>query len=158
MDIKTPFPSTTAAFGVQGCTNLKLRQMTRRISQYYDLELAKSGLKTTQYSLLSHVLKMGPVRPGDLARVMKMEPSTLTRNLKPLLVAGWVQLGEGADGRSRLVNMTESGRLKRQEAKQHWTAAQLSLNDLLGIDRVHALHRLIDDALSLMSTPWVEES
>ena len=47
-----------------GCTNFKLRQLLRRVSQQYDAELAKAGLKTTQYSLLSHVLKLGPIRPG----------------------------------------------------------------------------------------------
>ena len=67
----------------QGCTNFKLRQLVRRVSQLYDAEVAKAGLKTTQYSLLSHVLRLGPIRPGDLAQAMTMDASTLTRNLKP---------------------------------------------------------------------------
>ena len=49
-------PSDPAA-RPQGCTSFKLRQLMRRVTQHYDLELAKAGLKTTQYSLLSHVLK-----------------------------------------------------------------------------------------------------
>ena len=49
----------------QGCTNLKLRQLMRRVSQFYDAEMARAGLKTTQYSLLSYVDKLGPVRPGE---------------------------------------------------------------------------------------------
>lgn len=133
-----------------GCTNLRLRQLTRRVTQLYDAELAQVGLKTTQYSLLSHVLKLGPVRPGDLAQSMKMDASTLTRNLKPLLSAGWVQLGEGADGRSRLIHITESGRDKRQQAKTHWKAAQLKFNDLLGLARVQALHALLDESMHLL--------
>ena len=32
----------------QGCTNLKLRQLMRRVAQHYDAELAKMGSKTTQ--------------------------------------------------------------------------------------------------------------
>ena len=44
-----------------GCTNFKLRQLMRRVAQHYDLEMAGAGLKITQYSLLSHVLKLrGP--------------------------------------------------------------------------------------------------
>ena len=74
----------------QGCTNMKLRQLMRRVAQRYDAEVGKTGLKGTQYSLLSHVLKLGPVRPGDLARAMKIDASTLTRNLRPLIDAGWV--------------------------------------------------------------------
>ena len=50
-----------------GCSNFKLRQLTRRVSQHYDGELGKVGLKTTQYSLLSHVSRLGPIRPGELA-------------------------------------------------------------------------------------------
>jgi DNA-binding MarR family transcriptional regulator len=135
----------------QGCSNFKLRQLQRRVGQHYDQELAKAGLKTTQYSLLSHVLKLGPIRPGDLAQVMTMDASTLTRNLQPLILAGWVQLGAGADGRSRLIQITEAGRAKRAEAQQFWLAAQQGLNARLGVDRVLALHALIDDALELLA-------
>lgn len=140
--------STSA--GPRGCTNFKLRQLMRRVAHHYDAEMAKCGLKTTQYSLLSHVLKLGPVRPGDLAAAMKMDASTLTRNLRPLLDAGWVVLAAGTDARSRLVHITDAGRDKRTEAQRHWKAAQLALNDMLGAQRVMALHALVDDSLALL--------
>ena len=144
-------PPLVAEAKLQGCTNLKLRQLTRRMTQHYDAELAKTGLRTTQYSLLSHVLKLGPIRPGDLAHAMKMDPSTLTRNLKPLLAADWVHLAQGADGRSRLITITDAGRAKRQDAQRHWKAAQSSLNRLFGMPRMLALHTLIDEALDLLA-------
>jgi len=134
----------------QGCTNFKLRQLMRRVSQHYDAEMARCGLKTTQYSLLSHVLKLGPIRPGDLAAAMTMDASTLTRNLRPLVDAGWVALEAGPDARSRLVHITGAGRAKRAEAQRRWKVAQLSLNDTLGVERVAALHALLDDALALL--------
>lgn len=132
----------------QGCTNFKLRQLTRVVSQRYDAALAAAGLKTTQYSLLSHVLRLGPLRPGELAAAMSMDASTLTRNLKPLLAAGWVSLGDGDDARSRSVAITPAGRDKRAEAQRHWKAAQESLNEQLGTPRVAALHALLDDTLA----------
>lgn len=135
----------------QGCTNLKLRQLMRRVAQHYDAELGRSGLKTTQYSLLCYVVKLGPIRPGDLAREMKMGPSTLTRNLRPLIDAGWLALGPGADGRSRLVSVTEAGREKRQEAQRRWRVAQEGINQTLGAHRVARLHALIDESLELLS-------
>lgn len=141
-------PSTAAT--PQGCTNLKLRQLMRRVAQHYDAEMARCGLKTTQYSLLSHVLKLGPLRPGDLAQAMRMQPSTLTRNLRPLQDAGWVALEQGTDARSRLVRITEAGQRKRQEAQQCWKTAQLALNATLGHERVLALHRLVDESLELL--------
>lgn len=138
-----------AAVKPKGCTNLKLRQLTRRVSQHYDSFTARAGLKTTQYSLLTAVDRMGPLPPGELARLMHMEPSTLTRNLKPLSDAGWVLVGEGADGRSRLVSVTPEGKAKRAEAKRLWRQAQDALNDKLGAARVAALHALLDDSLVL---------
>jgi DNA-binding MarR family transcriptional regulator len=144
-----------AAAKLQGCTNLKLRQLTRRVTQHYDAELAQVGLRTTQYSLLSHVLKLGPVRPGALAQAMKMEASTLTRNLKPLQAAGWIEMAGGVDGRSRLIRITDRGRDKRQEAQGHWKAAQGSLNRLLGVPRLLTLHALIDEALELLAPATV---
>ncbi len=135
----------------QGCTNFKLRQLARRVSQLYDAEMAKAGLKTTQYSLLSHVLRLGPIRPGDLAQAMTLDASTLTRNLKPMVDAGWLALSAGDDARSRLVHITDAGRDKRAEAQRHWKAAQQGLNQLLGAERVRAIHALVDDALDRLA-------
>lgn len=135
----------------QGCSNFKLRQLTRKVSQHYDLEMSKIGLKTTQYSLLSHVIKLGPIRPGDLAQAMSMDASTLTRNLKPLVDAGWVTIVAGSDARSRSVAITEAGRDKRQEGQRRWKAAQQGLNDLLGVQRVIVLHALLDESLQLLA-------
>ena len=136
---------------LRGCTNFKLRQLTRRVSQHYDRVVATSGLKTTQYSLLTHVDRLGPVRPSDLAAAMAMDASTLTRNLQPLLEHGWAAIGPGADGRSRLVTLTAKGRAKRGEAQHAWKRAQLALNAQLGGDRVAELHALIDDCLAALA-------
>ena len=132
----------------QGCTNLKLRQLMRRVAQHYDAEVGKTGLKTTQYSLLSCLVKLGPLKPGELAQVLKLDASTLTRNLKPLVAAGWLTLGPGADGRSRIVTITDAGRDKRQEAQRRWRVAQEAINTTLGVANVLALHALIDDCMA----------
>lgn len=135
----------------QGCTNLKLRQLTRRVSQHYDLALAKTGLKTTQYSLLSHVVKLGPIRAVDLAGVMRMSTSTLSRNLQPLVASGWIEVNAGDDARSRLISATPVGQAKRTEAQRKWRIAQEGINATLGTERVLALHALIDASLELLS-------
>jgi DNA-binding MarR family transcriptional regulator len=136
-----------------GCTNFKLRQLTRRVTHEYDREVSKAGLKTTQYSLLSCVLKLGPVRPGDLARAMTMDASTMTRNVKPLIAAGWLELAAGADGRTRTLTITPAGREKRTEAKRCWKVAQERLERRLGPQRVRALHALLDESLERLGTP-----
>jgi hypothetical protein len=77
-------------------------------------------------------------------------PVHLTRNLRPLVDAGWLVLGPGADGRSRLIT---SRRRPRQAAGG---AAPLArgpggLNDTLGVANVVALHALIDDCMARLA-------
>jgi DNA-binding MarR family transcriptional regulator len=138
----------------QGCTNLKLRQLMRAVAQHYDAEVGKSGLRGTQYSLLSHIVRLGPARPADLARAMKLDPSTLSRNLRPLIDAGWIKLSAGVDARSRLIAATEAGRDKRSEAQRRWKVAQQGINSKLGPATVVALHGLLDQCMhSLQQEP-----
>jgi DNA-binding MarR family transcriptional regulator len=134
----------------RGCTNLKLRQLSRAVTRHYDAYVAPTGLKNTQYSLLSHVVLLGPIRPVDLAQRMRIEASTLTRNLQPLVLQGWVELGPGEDARSRLVTATAAGVAKRVEGQRAWKQAQLALNERLGQARVAALHSLLDDCLAAL--------
>lgn len=128
----------------QGCTNLKLRQLTRMVTRHYDGYIAQTGLKNTQYALLSYVVRLGPIQPVDLARLMRMDASTLTRNLQPLAAHGWLGIGAGKDARSRLVEATEAGRTKQAEGQRAWKRAQTALNEQLGAERVTALHDLLD--------------
>lgn len=134
----------------QGCTNLKLRQLARITTRHYDRYVAATGLKNTQYALLSHVVGLGPIRPGDLARRMQMDASTLTRNLQPMVARGWLTIGAGSDARSRLVEATEAGKAKRTEAQRAWKDAQLALNARLGIERVAALHELLEACIECL--------
>jgi len=136
-----------------GCSSFKLRQLSRRVSQHFDHVVGTAGLKTTQYSLLTHVMRLEPARPMDLAAEMEMDASTLTRNLQPLVKQGWLAIGPGDDGRSRLVTLTDAGREKRAEAQREWKRAQVAFNDQMGEARVARLHGLIDECLALMNEP-----
>lgn len=135
---------------IRGCSSSKVRELMRSLAQHYDAEVARSGIKTTQYALLSRVAEFGPLRPVDLAEIMKMTASTLSRNLQPLVHAGWIDIARGEDARSHLVSLTPAGLAKRQEASQYWRAAQRKLNARVGPERVLALHGLIDDILGLL--------
>jgi DNA-binding MarR family transcriptional regulator len=147
---RTPTKPETAP---RGCTNLKLRQLSRAVTRHYDAYVAATGLKNTQYSLLSHVVALGPVRPSTLAQHMRLDASTLTRNLQPLVAQGWVVQGPGDDARSRFVEVTEAGRAKRTEVHKAWKQAQLALNQRLGDARVAALHTMLDECLELLDDP-----
>jgi DNA-binding MarR family transcriptional regulator len=137
----------------RGCTNLKLRQANRRVTRHYEAYLGPTGLKITQYSLLSYVVKLGPVQAGTLAAAMQMDASTLSRNLQPLLRQGWLQAGTGADARCRIVEATPEGEARRAVAQKAWKDAQQALNRRLGAPRVAALHALLDDCLARLDEP-----
>lgn len=135
----------------KGCTNLKLRQLSRLVARHYEAHVAPTGLKNTQYSLLSYVVKLGPIRAGDLAAALRLEPSTLSRNLQPLVDKGLIAIeADPADARSRIAVPTAAGRALRAEAQRAWKRAQLALNERLGAERVTALHALIDQSMALL--------
>lgn len=147
-----PKSSAAPAAGgaLQGCTHLKLRRLGRVVARHYEAVLAGSGLRINQYSLLSAVVKLGPVGLGELASVLRLDGSTLSRNLQPLIEQGLVELRPGDDARSRLAVATEAGRAARAEAQRMWKQAQLALNERLGPERVAALHALLDESLALL--------
>ena len=144
--------------GPRGCTNFLLRQLMRRLDQHYDAELARAGLRTTQYSLLSNVLRLQPVRPGELARAMKMQPSTLTRNLQPVVAAGWLALGAGDDARCRSVTLTPAGLEKHAEARRRWRVAQAAVQDAVGAQPLGELHKAIGHCMAALEPIATGES
>ncbi len=122
----------------------------------YDRHIGAAGLKSTQYALLSYVVRLGSVRPGDLARGLRMDASTLTRNLRPMVEHGWLTIDVGDDARSRLVEATDAGRAKQAEGQRVWKEAQLALNERLGTECVAALHELLDACMARLETGQTE--
>jgi DNA-binding MarR family transcriptional regulator len=146
---------TTATQPALGCTCFKLRKLTRTMSRLYDQHLAAAGLKTTQYSVLANAAREAlPV--AALAERLGAERTTLTRNLKPLLEAGWIALLPGADSRQRIVTITDDGRAKLASAYGHWRAAQTEFENLMGLDAVRELHGRLDATLAQV-TPLIED-
>lgn len=136
-----------SAFAFRGCTNEKLRKLMRHLGRHYDAGLRLLGLKATQYSLLSYVVALGPIRPSDLACELGLTASTLTRNLEPLVAAGWVELNRGGDARSRLVSATSAGTELHGTACRAWRRTQDSVHSMLGTELVARLHQVIDECI-----------
>src|SRR3546814_10891132 len=104
----------------QGCTNLKLRQLTRMVTRHYDGYIAKTGLKNTQFALLSYVVRLGPIQPVDLAGFMRMEASTLTRNLQPLAAQGLLRSEEHTSELQPIMRIAYAVFcLKKKQKSQH---------------------------------------
>ena len=140
--VPVPAPSPSL-----GCTCFRLRRASRRVTQYYDRFLEPSGLKVTQYSLLGNIRTHEQISITELAEALGMDRTTLTRNLKPLLDQGLVTVSEGADRRTRAIEVTPEGDAAFKRAVPRWKEAQAKLIETVGRDRVTELHRLIDEAV-----------
>jgi DNA-binding MarR family transcriptional regulator len=136
-------PSETA------CLCNALRQASRAVSRLYDLELRGVGLRTTQYSLLRVLFRAGPVRQGDLSELASLEETTLTRNLRPLVKAGWIAVRSGEDRREKLVTITEAGIAKLAEARPAWKRAQARMQALLPAGKWQRLLAILPEISSL---------
>ena len=121
-------PSTTPA-----CICLRMRKAARRVTQIYDQQLEPYSLTITQYGLLGHLKRFDGIGVGALAEKLEMDPTTLTRNLRPLERRGFVTLTrDPIDRRNRNLNLTEAGREKLAMARPGWEAAQKIVGDALG--------------------------
>ena len=135
---------------LRGCTCFKLRRLSRRVTAVYDRALSAAGMRVTQYSLLGHLRGLSGVPISELAEMLDMDRTTLTRNLKPLLEAGWVKVrSSDEDARVRLVQLTPVGEERWKAARAYWRQAQDEVNATIGADSLAALHQMLDSYVPL---------
>ncbi len=128
------------------CTCAMLRRTARRVTRIYDRALRPAGVRLTQYSVLANVARSGGLSITELATRLEMERTTLTRNLRPLVRAGWVIVARGSDRRQRSVGLTQAGRQVYETARPLWEAAEARLRENLG-EEADALRGLLDVTL-----------
>ena len=137
---------------VRTCACFNLRKAARAVTQLYDEVLAPSGLRGTQFSVLSVISAAGPATMTDLADTLAMDRTTLTRNLKPLLDRGLVERGEGEDRRQRPIAITPAGRDALGQALPLWKKAQARIAGGLGAARWKGMVGDLDEAIRLART------
>jgi len=133
------------------CPCAKLRQLTRQLSSLYDHHLASDGLTIGQYSYLARIGRFGPMGVIPLANEFGMDRSTMSRGLKPLIAAGWIETVDLpvemlTDKRSFGVRLTELGRAKWKSAQMKWEKAQQEVNRILGDETLRELVARVDEA------------
>jgi DNA-binding MarR family transcriptional regulator len=107
-------------------------------------------MRVTQYSVLSNLRGSGAVPLSHLAEVLDMDRTTLTRNLKPLVHAGWVEVqASPLDARVRLVALTSSGDENLRAARASWKRAQEEVNSTIGESELAQLHAVLDRSIPL---------
>ena len=132
------------------CHCLNLRRASRAVTQFYEKILEPSGLKVTQYSLLRNLERVESVSISVLAKIMRIDRTTLNRNMKPLMNAGLIAVNPGEDSRSRQVMLTEVGKAVLVNALDLWSEAQASLEEYLGVEELESLEKSLSKLEALL--------
>src|ERR1700716_1446307 len=130
-----------------GCFCLAARQAARRITRLYDSCMQQSGIRATQFTILSQLMLRGEMPISKLASILGMERTTLTRNLTLLEQRKWISIKAGEDPRARLVGITAQGRGIVRRGFVHWSNAQADVGKILGADGQAALKVLASRSL-----------
>jgi DNA-binding MarR family transcriptional regulator len=135
---------TPTAPGPEICTCLAIRQAARHVTQFYDQCMAQTGLRTSQFSILARLRRIGPMTINILARDLVMDRTTLGRNILPLEREGLIEIRPGrSDRRSKELHLTEAGADRLRAGVARWTEAQARFEAVFGADRAAELRQLM---------------
>jgi DNA-binding MarR family transcriptional regulator len=115
------------------CLCAVMRKAGRILTRRYDQSLRPSGLKLTQYSMLANIERNPDVSVSELAGLLVMDQTTVTRNLRVLQKLGYIHLEPDMnDHRIKRIRISEAGTSKMDEARPLWKEAQSQTEGILG--------------------------
>lgn len=132
------------------CVCGMMRMVTRAVTQLYDDAMRPSGLRVTQYSLLSRLERLGPVSAASLVDPLHADQTTLARALKVLEGDGLIQRAPQADQRVKLIELTAKGRKRVAAARQIWRQAQARMLDQIGREQWDDMRRHLGGILGAL--------
>ena len=116
----------------RACLCFAVRRAARAITQHYDRALRGTGLRTTQFNMLTVLAEAGPLPMASLSEFMGMDRTSLTRNLQPPTRRKWVKVAPGEDDRRvRMVEITPVGLAMLRKAVPAWRKAQAGAGTIL---------------------------
>ncbi|HYM71742.1 MAG TPA: MarR family winged helix-turn-helix transcriptional regulator [Stellaceae bacterium] len=126
------------------CNCLAIRQAARHVTQFYDQFLAPTGLRATQFAMLSRLRRSGPMTINALAAMLVMDRTTLGRNILPLQRDGLIAVAPGStDRRRHELQITEAGIARHRAALERWAEAQKRFDEVFGDERAATLRNLL---------------
>ncbi len=124
------------------CIAVRVRLINRVISAVYDEALRPLGIRISQANLLVAVARMGEARPVDLCKVLRIEKSTLSRDVEVMKGNGWLESDPPVGGRNQVLRVTPAGRDLLARSRPAWEAAQAEASRLIGAPGVDALKEI----------------
>jgi DNA-binding MarR family transcriptional regulator len=135
---------TSVTRRAENCNCLAVRQAARHITQFYDQCLAPSGLRATQFSILTKLKSLGQMTINALAADLVMDRTTLGRNILPLQREGLIAVVKGRTDRcSKELRLTEAGAERLRAAGNGWLEAQTRFEAVFGANRTVELRALL---------------
>jgi DNA-binding MarR family transcriptional regulator len=116
----------------RACLCFAVRKAARAVTQHYDRALRGTGLRATQFNMLTVLAEAGPLPMASLAEFMGMDRTSLTRNLRPPARKKWLKVRAGDDDRRvRIVEITPAGIAVLRRALPAWRKAQADAEKVL---------------------------
>ena len=119
----------------ENCVCFNLRWVTRAVTQFYDAEMRRHGIRPTQGSILASLQTRNSWNMAELSDWLGMERTTLVRNLRPLQRDGFVKTIGGGRGNRVEVMITNKGRKQIEKLTPAWKSAQNAVVKTLGEKR-----------------------
>jgi len=132
------------------CNCINLRRASQSITEVYDEMIAASGLKISQYLLLNNVKHLGPVSVSNLALEIRLDRTTIVRNLKPLEERDLIIDVAGSGSRNRQLMLTDKGLENLEVASPLWVEAQNYIKEYLGEEDMNTLTKLLSKIEALV--------
>jgi DNA-binding MarR family transcriptional regulator len=136
---------------VKDCTCFHLRKATRTVTQLFDDAMQPTGLRATQFTLLAAISSTGTIAIRQLAQILVMDRTTLTRNLKPLETRRLVKIVPGQDRRTRTLTLTDKGKKTLEKALPFWRQAQSEVIERLTFKRWKDLLKHLDSTVEILA-------
>jgi DNA-binding MarR family transcriptional regulator len=120
--------------GTGYCASLNFRRTSRIVTRMYDTAMQESGVRSTQFAILVGIAKLQPVAMGNLAKVLMLDSSTLTRSLRLLEKEGMIEISTRAAMSQRFLKLTHSGQKALQRSLPLWRAVHARFVAAVGAD------------------------
>lgn len=130
------------------CMIARTRLISRVMTSIFDEALRPLGLVSSQHTLLGSIMRMGLATRAEIGRANHLDRSTLTRNLKVMMEAGWIEEVAGqVRGRQRPLRLSEAGEDLLFSSIPAWRAGQERAAKVLGQVGWNAIKTVADDIL-----------
>ena len=124
---------------MENCVCFNLRRVTRVVTQLFDAEMRRHGIRPTQGSILASLNSRDSWNMAELSDWLGMDRTTLVRNLRPLQRDGFVKVVGGGRGNRVELTITTKGRKQIEKLRPAWKSAQNAVVKTLGAKRWSAI-------------------